>query len=146
MHEFEKTVLWPQGAQGFDDSELDTAATVHRQPMRFVEDEETSLLIEDARLQMSGQFRTRRWLGMIGRQTQGRNTYLITTDQTLIDARPTAIDPDLAGAHDAIDERARRSFQAAEQKIVQSLPGVSGIDQKLLRLPAFIHKKPLDFS
>ncbi len=110
-----------QGAQGFDQAVADAAAAVGGQAAGFVHGQQGLVLEHDAGGQAVQQALGHR-PGLAGLvQLHGRDADLVAPGQAAVGLGPLAVDPDLAAAHELVDQAARGALELEQQEIVQAL-------------------------
>src|SRR5690606_24851868 len=69
-------------------------------------------------------------------QAHRRDPDLVAALELALGLGPPAVDPDLPGAHQLVDQAARRTLELAEQEVVQALPGTVVRHPDGMRAPA----------
>src|SRR5207342_2253301 len=104
-----------------DRAERDAAAAMAGDAGRLVQGQQARVLEHDRRfhrLQEAG------WWGpLVARlaETNRRNADFIARGQLALRLGPATIDPDLARAHQFVDQRARGPLELAQQEVVEAL-------------------------
>jgi|GEM_PF-5336984 len=103
------------------------------QPGGLVDDDEFILTVGDPALDFGnpGLRHLDRRPRRCARIANGRNPHAVTGHELSHGLDPSAVDADLSGANQAVDETARYLAQFARQKIVQALSAVVGVDHDL---------------
>ena len=111
-----------QCAQGFDRTEGDAAAAMAGHARRFVDRQQARVLEHDARFDRVQQALRRR--APVGGFLDADRRYpdLVAGFELPLGLHPPAVDPDLPGAQQLVDEAAGRALEVAEQEVVDPLP------------------------
>jgi hypothetical protein len=121
--EFQEAGVGQFQAQLFDDAETDAATAMHRLTGRFVDDQQGIVAVDhpiQQRLRDGAVRRGRRRF----RHAHRRNADFIAFDQFVFGFGAAAADAQFTFAQHAVDATFRYALEHAEQKVVQTLPGL----------------------
>src|SRR5690606_6060828 len=129
VHQLEKASLRTQCAQRFDQPQADAAATVHREPGRLVDDDQTLVFVEDGIRQAVGKARGNRHLGtFLLAHPQRRYAHLVATLQPVFSLHTPFVDPHLALAQQAVNACLGHTLELTQQEVIDSLAVTVGVD------------------
>jgi len=97
-------------------------------PAGFVDHKEIAVFVNDRRGDAPELGRRRRTVvGRFGR-THGGYAHLVSVGNAHVGFGPLAVDPDLPGAQDPVDQALRHALELAEQEVVDALAVVGLVD------------------
>ena len=118
----------PQGAQGLDHAEVHPAAAVAGHAGGLADRQQAGVLEHDAgRHGLQQPLGRGAFVSRLG-ETDRRHPHLVAGLEPGLGLGPAAVHPDLAAAHDLVDQRLGRAFQLRQQEVVEALAGALGVD------------------
>ncbi|EPF18131.1 hypothetical protein HMPREF0201_01542 [Cedecea davisae DSM 4568] len=127
VHQLEEAGFRAQGAQPFNNAKAQAAAAVYCGAGRFVEHQNMVIFIKD------GIGQRRHFLQMRGNglfftlgHAHRRDTHFVTGFKFVLGLDAFFVYPHLTFTHDAINHTFWHAFQAGEQKVIDTLPGLIG--------------------
>ena len=128
MYQLQVTIVGPQLPQAFDQPEVESTATVHRETRGLVDDQQAWVFIHNPSLDFTGPVagHNRRCAGL--RLMQRRNPQQIPCHQPVLRLHPSLVDAELTLAQPPVDTGFRYALELAQQVIVEALPRAVGVD------------------
>ena len=126
MHQLQEFCVRPHRAQLFNGAQADSAAAMHGESRRFVDNQHRRVLVQNVEFDAGARLGQLRRIAF--RDTNGRDAHPVAVLNPVVRPNAALVDPHLAAAQNAVNVALRHPFKPSYQVVVDALPGFFGAD------------------